>query len=69
MMSIEKPDKPYLMLQTTNNKLDLKEEKTLQVITLDENAIAKIGRGHTCEVRMNDISVSRNHCSIIFQDN
>lgn len=42
--------------------------KSIQVITLEEQNKIKLGRGHEADVRINDISVSRLHASIIFKN-
>jgi hypothetical protein len=61
MMTIEKPDQPYILLESLCNKFENKEERCLHLIkTVNENPI-KIGRGHECEIRITDISVSRKH--------
>ncbi len=36
----------------------------MHVIASTEGASVKIGRGHQCEIRLQDISVSRQHSEI-----
>lgn len=40
--------------------------KTIQVIRLTSKKPLKIGRGHEADIRVADISVSRNHAYIRF---
>jgi len=62
-MTISKPDKPYIILESLNRAGDqlAKEEKCLHLISAKENSPIRIGRGHQCEIRLTDISVSRAH--------
>lgn len=71
MLTIQKPNKPYIIFQNLNQKKERsdKEEKNLHLITADENNVIKLGRGHQCEIRMTDISVSRIHAEIRFKNN
>lgn len=61
MITIEKPAKPYIMLETVHAKEDNKKERNLHMIFSNEGVALKVGRGHQCEMRVNDISVSRVH--------
>lgn len=47
----------------------MNEDKNLYLITADENVPIRLGRGHQCEIRMADISVSRVHAEVKFTDN
>ena len=69
MMTIAKPNKPYIIIESLNrNNLDGgKEERCLHLIAAKENTPIRIGRGHQCEIRLTDISVSRSHAQIIFK--
>lgn len=68
MMTIQKPTKPYILLESLYNKLENKEERCLHLISTEENVPIKIGRGHECEIRITDISVSRKHAEIILKE-
>lgn len=35
---------------------------------MEDGASIKMGRGHQCEIRLQDISVSRTHSEIKYQD-
>jgi pSer/pThr/pTyr-binding forkhead associated (FHA) protein len=43
--------------------------KSIQVITLDDGNKINMGRGHETDVRINDISVSRNHAQLMLLNN
>ena len=68
MMTINKPNKPYIILESLCNKQDNKEDRCLHLISTEENTPIKIGRGHECEIRITDISVSRKHAEIILKE-
>lgn len=68
MMSIAKPNKPYIMLETIPGKSEGKDEKCLHMISADESAAVKLGRGHNSEIRISDISVSRVHAEIQYKN-
>lgn len=42
--------------------------KSIHVIILEENSKIIMGRGHESDVRINDISVSRSHATLTFQN-
>lgn len=69
MVTIEKPQKPYVMLESVYGKDDSKKERNLHMILSNEGLSIKVGRGHQCELRVNDISVSRVHAEVKFQNN
>ena len=62
MLSIERPAKPYIILKSLN------QEKGIHIITPKDNKVITIGRGNGSALRLNDISVSRNHAEIILRD-
>lgn len=74
MMGVEKPDKPYIVIESITPPRSLlnslnhrEEERCLHVISMTEGGRPlKVGRGHGCEIRISDISVSRSHASIEF---
>jgi pSer/pThr/pTyr-binding forkhead associated (FHA) protein len=41
----------------------------MHVVCPDNGNVVKIGRGHQCEIRLQDISVSRQHSEIKFVSN
>lgn len=60
----EKLMKPYVILETMN--VDRASE--IYVISLFNKFSVKMGRGHDSDIRISDISVSRVHASIKYQD-
>lgn len=69
-MTISKPTKPYIILESLNRTHieGGKDERCLHLISAKEQSPIKIGRGHQCEIRLTDISVSRAHAQIIFKN-
>jgi hypothetical protein len=59
MIGVDKPTGNYLILQSACEK-----EKSIMVIQNTPEEGVKIGRGHECEIRITDISVSRKHALI-----
>ena len=70
LISVEKPDFPYIILEkqstdsTTNQKAN-----SLSLIVPNEDSPIKLGRGHQCDLRISDISVSRIHAFLKFENN
>ena len=65
MVNISKPTMPYLVLEDIC--MDRSSSKGLHVISLSNRASITLGRGHEAELRINDISVSRQHSTIKFE--
>uniref|UniRef100_A0A3B0MVR0 RING-variant domain/FHA domain containing protein, putative n=1 Tax=Theileria annulata TaxID=5874 RepID=A0A3B0MVR0_THEAN len=61
-VDIEQPQPPYLVLEPENVT-----EKGYFIVSLSKNP-AIIGRGHLSDIRLTDISVSRNHSTLLFQN-
>jgi hypothetical protein len=66
LISLEKPTSPYMILEKTEEDGQM---PTIVVIMPQPDVPIKMGRGHTCEMRINDISVSRTHAVLKFQEN
>lgn len=59
LLPIEKPEGNYLILEGACDKV----KSVMLIQNISSNGI-KLGRGHDCEIRITDISVSRNHAII-----
>jgi pSer/pThr/pTyr-binding forkhead associated (FHA) protein len=68
MMTISKPNKPYILFESIGNKHENRDERWLHLVSSEENSSIRIGRGHDCEIRITDISVSRKHAEIVLKD-
>ena len=70
LISVEKPDFPYIILekQNTDSTTNLRAN-SLSLIVPSEDIPIKLGRGHQCDLRISDISVSRIHAFLKFENN
>ena len=70
LIEIERPTKNnYIMLESLNQIKDNCNIKSIHVISLINNDDIFIGRGHDCDVKVKDISVSRYHSKIKYNIN
>jgi len=69
LIDIVRPvDASYIILESLNQMKDNNNNlKSIHVIILDEQKIT-LGRGHEADVRINDISVSRQHAVLLFDN-
>ncbi len=65
IISIEKPPCPYIILEKISND---NSNPTLSIIVPEMGQVLKLGRGHQCDLRISDISVSRIHAHLKFVD-
>lgn len=65
LFSVEKPEAPYIILEALSKDAN---SKGLHVISLTNKFSVRLGRGHESDVRISDISVSRCHAIIKFQE-
>ena len=65
LINVERPPFPYIIFEKLNQD---QKSYTYVLIIPDNNEVVKIGRGHQCDMRVSDISVSRIHAHIKFQD-
>ncbi|KRX09048.1 SMAD/FHA domain [Pseudocohnilembus persalinus] len=67
IINIPKPKGSYLMLQLKGS--DKKQERGIFIVDLSVKDTLKIGRTHDCDIKLNDISVSRVHAILQLQNN
>ena len=69
LISVEKPGCPYIILEKINNSSNSdKKSSMLSLIVPHENDPIRLGRGHQCDLRISDISVSRVHALLRYQN-
>jgi len=65
IIDIKKPaNAPYIILEKVET---MRENKGLFLVKASDQEV-RLGRGHTHHILVSDISVSRNHASIVFKD-
>jgi len=69
LIEIKRPaNKNYIILESLNQKKDNNNLKSIHVILFDDEQQITLGRGHESDVRINDISVSRLHAALDFNN-
>ena len=69
LINIEKPtNKKFIILESLNQLKDNNNFKSIHLICFDEQEKILLGRGHDSDVRINDISVSRFHASMVLSN-
>lgn len=63
LIEFQKPEIPYIILE----ELKVDQSHGMHIITLEDGHFARMGRGHDNELRLDDVSVSRNHASIRYK--
>jgi hypothetical protein len=76
LITVEKPEMPYIILERQNTEGDNNDKNTstsknnnLSLIVATDNTPIKLGRGHHCDLRISDISVSRIHAFLKYENN
>ena len=70
LISVEKPDFPYIILEKQSNDSGANvKANSLSLIVPNDDTPIKLGRGHQCDLRISDISVSRIHAFLKFKEN
>ncbi|CAG9318861.1 unnamed protein product [Blepharisma stoltei] len=67
LVSMAYPTKSYMIIE--DYRPESRQSHGLHIISIEEGQLALIGRGHECDVKLSDISVSRHHARIKLQNN
>lgn len=65
LVELPKTAPPFIVLERDSNRPEL---KGVHVISLWEKKLLKLGRGHESDVRFADVSISRWHASVYYED-
>lgn len=68
LINIERPEHPYIILEKIGGQTEAGNASTLSLIVPTDSDSIKLGRGHQCDLRISDISVSRIHAFLKFSD-
>lgn len=66
LLNITFPTKSYIIVE--EYKPDRNSKTALHLISLETGQHATLGRGHNCDIKISDISVSRKHCKILLSN-
>lgn len=66
LITIEKPSSPYIIIEKISQ--DSSTSSTMSIIIPDGSNQIKLGRGHQCDLRISDISVSRVHALLKYEE-
>jgi len=69
LIDICTPSENYMVLESLNQTKDNNNYKSIHVIKFSPGDKILMGRGHDCDIRVNDISVSRKHAHLEFSSN
>lgn len=68
LITVEKPACPYIILEKLSTGGDAKNSSTLSLIVPTDHEPIRLGRGHQCDLRVSDISISRVHALLKYKD-
>jgi len=68
LITVEKPACPYIILEKLSLGGDVKNSSTLSLIVPTDHEPIRLGRGHQCDLRISDISISRVHALLKYKD-
>ena len=66
LITLHRPDLPYMIIEKTST--DQNTPSTMNIVIPNGSELVKLGRGHQCDLRISDISVSRIHTHIKFEN-
>ena len=66
LVEVHKPNCPFIVLEDIKRDQASRENSSrgLHVVSMSDDSGFKLGRGHDCDIRISDISVSRTHAEI-----
>lgn len=64
IIEIDRPETPYIILESISREKKVSKGLFLITANSQNEDTAKMGRGHQCDIRISDISVSRFHAYI-----
>jgi len=67
LLELPQPKPPFIVLESASRHF-AKQDQGLHVLSLAEGKLLKLGRSHNCDVRINDVSISRCQATIRFHD-
>ena len=68
LIDINIPSGDYMVMESLNQTKDNCNYKSIHIIKVNRGEKILLGRGHDCDIRINDISVSRKHAYLEFND-
>mmetsp|Transcript_55756 Transcript_55756/g.103130 ORF Transcript_55756/g.103130 Transcript_55756/m.103130 type:complete len:396 (-) Transcript_55756:270-1457(-) len=68
LVEVPKTTPPFIVLENMVRDSQQHASRGLHVISLADNKVLKLGRGHESEVRIADVSISRCHATIRYQN-
>eukprot|EP01066_Platyproteum_vivax_P015226 Platyproteum_vivax@DN6752_c0_g1_i1.p1 len=63
LVSMPKPEGPFIILENTTNV-----NRGFHILSMAQKKTLKLGRGHECDVRISDVSISRTHATIRYSE-
>jgi hypothetical protein len=69
LVEVPHTEPPFIVLENMVRDSQQHSGRGLHVISLAENKLLKLGRGHESDVRIADVSISRCHATIRFHNN
>jgi pSer/pThr/pTyr-binding forkhead associated (FHA) protein len=64
LVEVPRTTPPFIVLENIVRDTSLHQNRGLHVLSLAENKMLKLGRGHESDVRIADVSISRCHATI-----
>lgn len=62
LLLMKKPENNYITLESASSQNN--ESRSINIISFQDKKNIRLGRGHDSDIRLSDISVSRNHANI-----